>query len=261
MFPISDDNPVRRPPIVTWALIAACVAVFLWQMSLGSAGEWAIFALGVIPASLFGYGQLPPELAVVPPWATIFTSMFLHGGWLHLGGNMLYLWIFGNNVEDSMTRPRYLLFYLLCGVAAALAQSLAAPQSEVPMVGASGAIAGVLGSYLIMHPRANVRVAIVFFVFVRIVSMPAMLVLGVWFLLQIVSGAAVPMSDEGGVAFWAHVGGFLAGMALTPFFKRREVPLLEPPHSRAWQVRPPSRRSHLPDAGFDSRGRRRSPWE
>ena len=196
MFPISDDNPVRRPPVVTWALIAACVAAFLWQLSLGPAGEWAIFALGVIPASLFGYGQLPPELAVVPPWATVFTSMFLHGGWLHLGGNMLYLWIFGNNVEDSMTRPRYLLFYLLSGVAAALAQSLASPQSEVPMVGASGAIAGVLGSYLIMHPRANVRVAIVFVVFVRIINMPAMLVLGVWFLLQIVSGAAVPVPAQ-----------------------------------------------------------------
>jgi membrane associated rhomboid family serine protease len=261
MFPISDDNPVRRPSVVTWALIAACVAAFLWQFSLGSDGEWAIFALGVIPASLFGYGQLPPELAVVPPWATVFTSMFLHGGWLHLGGNMLYLWIFGNNVEDSMTRPRYVIFYLLSGVAAALAQSLASPQSEVPMIGASGAIAGVLGSYLIMHPRANVRVAIVFFVFVRIINMPAMLVLGAWFVLQIVSGAAVPMSDEGGVAFWAHVGGFVAGMALTPFFKRREVPLLEPSHSTPWQVRPPTRRSHLPDAGLGRRDRRRSPWE
>ena len=261
MFPIADDNPVRRPPVVTWVLIAACLAVFLWQLSLGPLADQAIFALGVIPASLFGYAELSPEIALVPPWATVFTSMFLHGGWLHLGGNMLYLWIFGNNVEDSMTRPRYLIFYLLSGVAAALAQSFAAPHSEVPMVGASGAIAGVLGSYLIMHPRANVRVAIVLFVFVRIINMPAMLVLGVWFILQIVSGAAVPMSEEGGVAFWAHVGGFLAGMAMTPFFKRRDVPLLEPPHSTAWQVRPPSSRSQLPDAGFGRRGRRRSPWE
>jgi membrane associated rhomboid family serine protease len=261
MFPISDDNPVRRPPIVTWALIAACVAAFLWQLSLGPLGDQFIFALGVIPASLFGYGELPPELRLVPPWATIFTSMFLHGGFLHLGGNMLYLWIFGNNVEDSMTRPRYLIFYLLCGVAAALAQSFYAPQSEVPMVGASGAIAGVLGSYLIMHPRANVRVAIVFFVFVRIINMPAMLVLGAWFVLQIVSGAAVPMTEEGGgVAFWAHIGGFVAGMALTPFFKRRSVHLLEPPHSKAWEMRPPGRRSPLPEVRYRSRDRR-SPWE
>jgi membrane associated rhomboid family serine protease len=261
MFPISDDNPVRRPPIVTWILIAACVLVFLWQFSLGDQGQAIIFALGVIPASLFGYGELAPELALVPPWATVFTSMFLHGGWLHLGGNMLYLWIFGNNVEDSMTRPRYLLFYLLCGVAAALAQALYAPQSEVPMVGASGAIAGVLGSYLIMHPRANVRVAIIFFVFVRIINMPAMIVLGVWFIFQILSGVAVPTTDEGGgVAFWAHIGGFVAGVVLTPFFKRRSVQLLEPPHSRAWEVRSPTRRSPIPEVHY-RRGDRRSPWE
>jgi membrane associated rhomboid family serine protease len=173
---------------------------------------------------------------------------------------MLYLWIFGNNVEDSMMRPRYLLFYLLCGVAAALAQGLAAPRSEVPMIGASGAIAGVLGSYLIMHPRANVRVAFVLLVFVRVVNLPAMLVLGAWFVFQIVSGAAMPMSDEGGVAFWAHVGGFVAGMALTPFFKRGEVPLLAPSHSRPWQVSSPRRRSQFPDAGEHRRGRR-SPWQ
>ena len=261
MFPISDDNPVRRTPIVTYALIAACVLVFLWQVSLGPAGEQIIYALGVIPARLFGYGDLPTELQLAPPWATVFTSMFLHGGWLHLGGNMLYLWIFGNNVEDSMTRPRYLLFYLLCGVGAALAQSIYAPQSQVPMVGASGAIAGVLGSYLIMHPRANVRVVIIFFVFVRIINMPAMLVLGAWFVLQILSGAATPMTEEGGgVAFWAHVGGFVAGMALTPLFKRREVHLLEPAHSTPWEMRPPGRRSHLPEVRYRPRDRR-SPWE
>ena len=259
MFPIADDNPVRRPPIVTWVLIAACVLVFLWQLSLGPSGERMVFALGVIPASLFGYAELSSEIALVPPWATIFTSMFLHGGLLHLLGNMLYLWIFGNNVEDSMTRPRFILFYLLCGVAAALAQGVAAPRSDVPMIGASGAIAGVLGAYLIMHPRANVRVAIVFFVFVRIINLPAMLVLGIWFVLQILSGAAVPMSEEGGVAFWAHVGGFVAGLALTPFFKRREIPLFEASHSTPWEVRPPRRRSPLPDAGQSRRGRR-SPW-
>lgn len=260
MFPIADDNPVRRAPVVTWVLIAACVLAFLWQLSLGPLAEQVIYALGVIPASLFGYGELSSEIALVPPWATIFTSMFLHGGWLHLAGNMLYLWIFGNNVEDSMSRPRYILFYLLCGIAAALAQGITAPQSEVPMIGASGAIAGVLGSYLIMHPRANVRVAIVFVVFVRIVNLPAMLVLGAWFALQIVSGAAVPTSEEGGVAFWAHVGGFVAGMVLTPVFKRREVPLFEAPHSRAWEMRAPRRRSHLPEVG-SRRPERRSPWE
>jgi len=260
MFPIADDNPVQRSPIVTWALIVACVLVFLWQLSLGRLGDQMIFALGVIPATLFGYAQLPADIALIPPWATIFTSMFLHGGWLHLIGNMLYLWIFGNNVEDSMTRPRFLLFYLTCGIAAALTQSFASPHSEIPMVGASGAIAGVLGSYLIMHPRANVRVAIVIFLFIRIINMPAMFVLGAWFIFQVLSGVAVPTSEEGGgVAFWAHIGGFVTGIVLTPLFKRREVPLLEPPHSRSWQVRP-MRRSQFPDAGYE-RNRRRSPWE
>ena len=259
MFPIADDNPVQRAPIITWALIVACVLVFLWQLSLGRLGDQMIFALGVIPATLFGYAALPPELALVPPWTTIFTSMFLHGGWLHLIGNMLYLWIFGNNVEDSMTRPRFLIFYFVCGVAAALTQSLASPHSEVPMVGASGAIAGVLGSYLIMHPRANVRVVIVIFFFIRIVNMPAMLVLGFWFIFQLLSGVAVPTSEDGGVAFWAHIGGFVAGVVLTPLFKRREVALLEAPHSRSWQVRP-MRRSQFPDVTYE-RSRRRSPWE
>jgi membrane associated rhomboid family serine protease len=159
-----------------------------------------------------------------------------------------------------MTRPRFLLFYLTCGIAAALTQSFASPHSEIPMVGASGAIAGVLGSYLIMHPRANVRVAIVIFLFIRIINMPAMFVLGAWFIFQVLSGVAVPTSEEGGgVAFWAHIGGFVAGIVLTPLFKRREVPLLEPPHSRSWQVRP-MRRSQFPDVGYE-RNRRRSPWE
>jgi len=253
MLPLSDDNPVSRPPVVVWTLVGACVLVFLWQVSLGpSSGERIIYALGVIPAALFGFASLPPDIAVVPPWVTVFTSMFLHGGWLHLGGNMLYLWIFGNNVEDSMSRPRFLLFYLLCGVAAALSQSLAAPHSEVPMVGASGAIAGVLGSYLILHPRANVRVLVTFLFYVRLVNMPAMLVLGAWFFLQLASGWATP-TEQGGVAFWAHIGGFLAGMALTPLFKRRSVAMLVPPQSQAWQVLPPRRRSNLPDAGWSRR--------
>jgi membrane associated rhomboid family serine protease len=146
-------------------------------------------------------------------------------------------------------------------VAAALAQALYAPHSEVPMVGASGAIAGVLGSYLIMHPRANVRVVIIFFVFVRIINMPAMIVLGLWFVFQILSGVAVPTTDEGGgVAFWAHIGGFVAGIALTPVFKRRSVQLLERPHSRAWEVRSPGRRSQFPEVRY-RRGERPSPWE
>lgn len=251
-LPLYDDNPTRRVPVITIALIALCALVFLWQRSLGwRAGDLALFAYGMIPAVLFGHADLPSALAVVPSWATIVTSMFLHGGWLHLGGNMLYLWIFGNNVEDSMGRGAFVLFYLLCGTAAALTQALTDTASEVPMVGASGAIAGVLGAYLVLHPRANVGVFFWFIIIFRIITVPAVLVLGVWFLGQILSGVTTPTS-EGGVAFWAHIGGFIAGVVLIPFFKRSGVPLMQPRQSRAFAVMPPGtalRRGSVPDAG------------
>lgn len=237
MFPISDDNPRRHgTPYVNYSVIALCVLVFLWQLSLGAAGdERAVLSLGMIPARLFGYGELPSDLVVVPAWATIFTSMFMHGGFLHLGGNMLYLWIFGDNIEDSMGHVRYAAFYLLCGIAAALAQGFVDPHSEAPMIGASGAISGVLGAYLLLHPGATVRVLFIIFFFIRIVSIPALIVLGVWFLLQLLSAAA-PTGGEAGVAFWAHIGGFLAGLALVSFFKRRAVPILEKPRTKAFNT-------------------------
>ena len=253
-IPLYDDNPTRRLPVVTMALIALCILVFGWQMSLGPrAGDLAIYSYGVIPAVLFGYAELPDQLQAVPAWATPVTSMFMHGGLLHLAGNMLYLWIFGNNVEDSMGRGRFVLFYLLCGIAAALAQSITEPLSEVPMLGASGAIGGVLGAYLLLHPRANVRVFFWFLIIVRLLNIPAIIVLGFWFAGQVLSGVATPTDgDGGGVAFWAHIGGFVAGAALIPFFKRPEVKLLEPPHSRPFQVVPPGarlRRGRVPEAG------------
>jgi membrane associated rhomboid family serine protease len=251
-IPLYDDNPTSRPAVMTWALIAACVLAFLWQVSLGPAGgERAVYGLGVIPVVLFGRAELPPELALVPSWATILTSMFLHGGWLHLLGNMLYLWIFGNNVEDAMGPGRFLAFYLLCGTAAALAQSLAGPLSTVPMIGASGAIGGVLGAYLMLHPRANVYLLVVIVFFVRFISVPAALVLGLWFVMQFLSGASTPVGG-GGVAFWAHVGGFVAGMVLVPVFKRRAVPLFDRHHSRTFAVLRPSEarpRRNAPSAG------------
>ncbi len=237
MFPISDDNPRRHlTPYVNYGAIAACVLVFLWQASLGPReGEISIYQLGMIPARLLGDQDLPPDLIVVPAWATIFTSMFMHGGWLHLGGNMLYLWIFGDNIEDSMGHGRYVAFYLVCGAAAALTQGWMDPTSTIPMVGASGAISGVLGAYILLHPGATVRVLIFIFFFVTVVHIPALIVLGVWFALQLVSGLATPV-DQPGVAFWAHIGGFVAGVALVPFFRRRDVPLLERPHHRPFEL-------------------------
>ena len=244
MFPISDDNPRRHlTPYFGWTIIGINVLVFLWQISLGGvSGERIVYSLGMIPARLFGQAQLVPELAITPAWTTVFTSMFMHGGWLHLGSNMLYLWIFGDNIEDSMGHARFLIFYLLCGVAAALAQGLINPASEIPMVGASGAIAGVLGGYILLHPGATVRVLIFLGFFVTVAHVPALIVLGIWFVLQLFSGLATP-TDGGGVAFWAHIGGFVAGMALIPFFKRRDVHVLEKPHHRPFELE-----------------RRRGPW-
>lgn len=232
VIPLHDDNPTSSRPVVTIALIGACIVVFLWQMMAGpQGGERIVYALGAIPAVLVGGQELPPELAVVPPAASVFTSMFLHGGLLHLLGNMLYLWIFGNNVEDAMGHGRFVAFYFLCGAAAVFAQALPDPQSTVPMVGASGAISGVLGAYMLLYPRARVLLGLPlgFFV-VQIGRFPALAVLAVWFVMQLVLGyvaAARAPADglEGGVAFAAHVGGFLAGVLLIPFFKHSHVPL------------------------------------
>jgi membrane associated rhomboid family serine protease len=243
MFPISDDNPRIGTPVVTWSIIAVCVLVFLWQFSLGpNDGQIAAFQFGMIPARLFGTAELDAALVEVPAWATVFTSMFMHGGWMHLGFNMLFLWIFGDNVEDSMGHVRYLAFYLLCGVAAALAQAVINPSSTIPMIGASGAISGVLGAYLLLHPHATVRTVIFLGIFATMMHLPALIVLGLWFLLQLAS-AAFSNSGEAGVAFWAHVGGFVAGMALVPLFKKRDVALFQPARYRAFQIE-----------------RRRGPW-
>lgn len=237
MFPISDDNPEPGVPIVTWALIGACVAVFVWQLSLSeSEAERAVFLYGMVPAVVFG-GASVSDPAAIPGWATVITSMFMHGSLAHVGGNMLYLWIFGDNVEHSMGRIRFIVFYLLTGTIAALAQGLQAPQSDIPLIGASGAISGVLGAYLLLHPFAHIRVIIMPLpFFIRVMSIPAIAVLGFWFVLQFLSGLAVE-ADKGGVAFWAHVGGFVAGMALVPFFKKRDVPLLQSGPGRVFDAR------------------------
>lgn len=231
MIPLRDDNPTTLAPVITVGLIALCTLAFFWQLSLGTHAEAAIRALGVVPAALFGSQFLPPELRQVPAALTIVTSMFLHGGWMHLIGNMLYLWIFGNNVEDVMGHARFAVFYLLCGTVAVLAQALPAPDSTIPMIGASGAISGVLGAYLLLYPHARVLVLIPLGVFSRMLYLPAMLVLGFWFLLQLLN-TFLADPNQPGVAFGAHAGGFVAGMLLVPLFKRRAVRLFHPRTSR-----------------------------
>jgi membrane associated rhomboid family serine protease len=226
LIPLKDDNPTRIQPVVSWVILAACVMVFLWQFSLGpQAGRDAVYALGMVPAVLIGQAELPSDVALVPPVATLVTSMFLHGGWMHIIGNMLYLWVFGDNVEDAMGHWRFIAFYLICGIAAALAQLALDPSSEVPMIGASGAIAGLLGAYLILHPKAHVLVLIPLGIFTQLVRIPAMIVLGLWFALQLFNQAT--SGGGAGVAFMAHIGGFVAGMLLIPVFKYRRVPLFD----------------------------------
>jgi membrane associated rhomboid family serine protease len=219
MIPLKDDNPTRSVPFLTYGLIASCVLVFLWQLSLGDRMQATFFAYGLIPDVLLGDARLPPELAKIPAWMTVFTSMFLHGGWMHLIGNMLYLWIFADNVEDDLGHGRFIVFYLLCGVAAALAQALPDPGSQIPMVGASGAISGVLGAYMLRHPRARVLVLVPLGFITHLVKLPAMLVLGLWFAMQLLSELLAP--EGAGVAFRAHIGGFVAGVVLLPVFYRR----------------------------------------
>ncbi len=238
MIPLHDDNPTGISPLLTIFFITICVLVFFWQMSLdGQAHQAAVFSLGVIPAVLLNKVSLPPELALIPAGLTVFTSMFMHGGFMHLAGNMLYLWIFGNNVEDAMGHLRFVIFYLLCGIAAVIGQVIQNPASEIPMIGASGAISGVLGAYLLLYPRARVLVLIPLGFYAHMVRLPAGLVLGFWFFIQIISSLAAD-PDSAGVAWFAHIGGFIAGMALIPLFKRRGVSLFHPAHgSRRWHKR------------------------
>ena len=241
-LPLYDDYPRIGTPAITYGLIAACAAVFLWQDGLDpQAADATAYTYGMVPAVLFGDAELPERMRAVPAWATIFTSMFLHGGWMHLLGNMLYLWLFGRGVEEALGGARYLIFYFICGAVAGLTQALVNPASTIPMIGASGAIAGVLGAYLVLHPRGNVVVLIWIFVFVRLITVPAVILLGIWFFLQLISALAAPL-NEPGVATWAHVGGFIAGVALVPFIRRPGVQLMPPARTTPFSLAPPRRR-------------------
>jgi membrane associated rhomboid family serine protease len=253
-LPLYDDNPIGRTPVVTYALIGMCIGAFLWQ--LGQDPEVVAYQFGMVPAVLFGDRQLSLGLAIIPPWATLLTSMFLHGGWFHLGGNMLFLWIFGNNVEDLLGRARFLVLYLGSGVAAALMQAFWAAHSQVPMLGASGAIAGVLGAYLMIYPRANVHCFVWVVIFFWVATVPAWILLGLWFGMQLLSGLAAGPAAPG-VAFWAHVGGFVAGIVLFLLLRPRRVRLLQAQKTPIWATVAPSalvgrqtfHRGSVPDSG------------
>ena len=224
-LPLFDRLVSTRTPFVSWGILIICIIVFLWQLSLDNYSlRLATLKYGVIPSVLFGHQSLPSELQFIHPYFSIITSMFLHGGWLHIASNMLYLWIFSDNIEESMGHFKFILFYIICGTSAAFAQSIIAPYSITPMIGASGGIAGILGAYIVLHPKAPVQVLVIILIFIRFISLPAWIVLGVWIATQF-AAAPVAFSDEGGVAYLAHIGGFVAGACLIPFFKRRELPI------------------------------------
>ena len=230
MFPIRDDNPTLSRSIVTIAIVALNALAWIFVQGLGSEAALvkSVCELGAIPGELLGRvapGTRVPlgpgiacTIAAEPNWLTAFTHMFLHGGWFHLVGNLWFLWVFGDNVEDAMGGARFVVFYLLCGLAAFAAQAATNPSSAIPMVGASGAIGGVMGAYARLYPRAPVHLLVIYFVWVNRTVVPAFVMLGYWFLIQILGGIPALASEAGGVAFWAHVGGFLAGVLLVPAF-------------------------------------------
>lgn len=238
MIPLSDDNPVRSTPVFTFLLIAANVLVFAYQLSLGAGADQFMRACGFLPAELMTGRDVGVPTCVSPTYLTVLTSMFMHGGLLHIGSNMLYLWIFGNNVEDAMGSVKFLFFYVFCGVVAALTQTFTTvtytPElAEIPNVGASGAVAGVLGAYLVLFPGAKVKTLIALGFFWSMARVPAFLVLGLWFVTQFFQGVGSLDAVAGanaGIAFWAHVGGFVAGLVLAKLLarnagSRRAVPI------------------------------------
>jgi membrane associated rhomboid family serine protease len=212
LLPLADHNPRRTTPVVNILLVVVNVMIFFWEVSLGPDLEPALVNVAFVPARFWLSSG-----ALIPNIITMFVSMFLHGGWLHLGGNMLYLWIFGDNVEDRLGHGKYLFFYLGCGILATLAHAVMNPGSRVPSIGASGAIAGVLGAYIVLFPKQRVTTLIPIFIFITVREIPAIFLLGFWIVMQVLFGAVSMGGDlqsAGGVAYFAHIGGFLAGMVL-----------------------------------------------
>jgi rhomboid family protein len=220
MIPYKDDNPSYTTPYVNYFIIAVNVLVFGFQLILSESGNFAfVINLGLIPIELL-HGANLPESTLLPPSVNLLTSMFLHGGLMHVGGNMLYLYIFGDNIEDALGHVRYAVFYLVAGLAAAAAQVIVSPGSTVPMIGASGAIAGVLGAYLVLYPKARVHTLIFLFIFITTIQLPAVVVLGFWIFLQVLNGLSSPLAG-GGVAWFAHIGGFAFGYFVIRYFKKK----------------------------------------
>jgi membrane associated rhomboid family serine protease len=245
MFPIRDTIPSRRAPVMNWILIAANVAAFAFQLTLPPEAQEAVFQrFGIVPAH-YSDPEWRLEVGLPLGFLPFFTNMFLHGGLWHLIGNVWTLWIFGDNVEDRMGRFRFLVFYLACGLAAGAVHFVTNPSSTLPTVGASGAIAGVLGAYLLLYPHARVVTVLPILFYPLVFEVPALIYLGIWFLIQIWSGVASSAGPEevGGVAWWAHIGGFLAGMALLPLLKKRGPPQI-PSEARHYVYSHPSARHH-----------------
>lgn len=222
MIPLKDENPTRTFPFLTILLIAVNILVYLYQVTLGSDASTFIHSLAAIPWEITHFRNLE-TFPALPPALTLISSMFLHGGVLHLAGNMLFLWIFGNNIEDAVGHLRFVFFFGICGLAAGLLQVLMAPASQVPMVGASGAVSGVMGAYMVLYPRARVLTLVFVVFFIRIIRLPAYFFLIFWFAVQALNAFLVPASpDQGGVAFFAHVGGFMAGVVLIKLFEKKK---------------------------------------
>ena len=227
MIPLKDDNPTTNKPLVTYILISISIIVFLIELNSSSYKSGTFFySFGLIPSVFFGNNILPQEIQVIPPALTIFSSMFVHGGFMHLIGNMLYMWIFADNIEDDLGKIKFLIFYLLCGIGAALSQAFIDTTSQIPIVGASGAIGGILGAYLINYPKAKVLVLIPLGFFSQIIKIRALYVLGFWFLLQFIN-SSLSNNQGGGVAYAAHIGGFISGMILILFFNKKKIKLIK----------------------------------
>ena len=234
-FPFADENPTTKKPIVSWSIIFICSLIFLnYIFKQEYIKEQIFLSFGMIPGILFGHLELSSSLKVVPAFISIITSMFLHGGWMHLIGNMTYLYIFGDNVEETLGKTKFIIFYLLTGGFAALSQSILDTDSTIPMIGASGAIAGVLGAYLVLFPKAKIKVFFWFIIFFKVFKIRAFIVLGGWIFIQFLSFSGNDL-NSGGVAYAAHIGGFISGIILINIMRNK-------------RTKPKLTRSSLPDA-------------